>query len=135
VAPEETCQDCGKTISRRARANVWHGERVICTLCLKLREGAEKRLAAAVRLAGRAGAVWLVDDGGKQRGPFTTHELIRLIDNRQIDIMRRIWRDGMSTWKPAAQLFTLREIDGKTELRDFGQGDGTYRPNFNQEQH
>src|SRR3954447_12290683 len=31
---EETCSECGKTISRRARANVYHGLRVVCTSCL-----------------------------------------------------------------------------------------------------
>jgi hypothetical protein len=32
---EETCEECGNVITRRAKANVWKGEKVVCTPCLK----------------------------------------------------------------------------------------------------
>lgn len=60
---DEVCHDCGKTISRRAKANVWN---------------------------------------------------------------------GLEAWKRMSALFTLPELcEGRLELRDFGQGDGTYRPPLN----
>jgi hypothetical protein len=34
IAPE-TCQECGKAITRKAIANVWNGEKVVCTACYR----------------------------------------------------------------------------------------------------
>lgn len=124
---EESCQQCGKTISRRAKANVWGGERIVCTPCLKELEGAERRQQAAYSLAGKPGTPWTVSGGGKRHGPFPTNELIELLRQGRVDWMWDVWRDGMTAWRKAANLFTIPELsDGRIELRDFGQGDGTY---------
>jgi hypothetical protein len=31
----EICQECQKSISRKAVANVWNGERIVCTACYR----------------------------------------------------------------------------------------------------
>jgi hypothetical protein len=128
---DEVCEQCGATISRRARANVWNDEKVVCTSCLKELQGAERRTEAAHALAGKPGAPWLVRHGQNQQGPYPTEQLIELLRRGRVDWLWEIKRDGMTAWKKAANLFTIPELsNGKIELRDFGQGDGTYRPPF-----
>lgn len=123
------CDECGATISSRAKANVWNGEKVVCTPCLKELQGAERRAQAAFYLAGKPGTSWTVRGGGKQYGPYPTSQLIELLRQGRVDWMWDIRRDGMKAWKKAANLFTIPELsNGRIELRDFGQGDGTYRP-------
>jgi GYF domain 2 len=62
-------------------------------------------------------------------GPYPTAQMIELLNSRRIDWAWNIWREGMTRWTPVARLFTIPELsNGKIELRDFGQGDGTYRP-------
>jgi hypothetical protein len=126
---DEICEQCGKTITQRAKANLWKGEQVVCTACLNELKSQVQRHQAAVRLAGRAGSAWLVHDGQQQWGPFPTDQIIELLRVGQIDWMWNVWREGMAAWTPAAQFFTAPELSkGRIELRDFGQGDGTYRP-------
>jgi hypothetical protein len=125
---DETCGQCGATINRRAKANVWKGEKVVCTPCLKRLQGAERRMEAAFALAGKPGAAWTVRDGRKQYGPYPTDALIEYLRQGRIDWMWEIRRDGMKAWKKAANLFTIPKLsNGRIELRDFGRGDGTYR--------
>lgn len=129
---EETCQKCGKAISRRARANIWNGTQIVCTPCLKDLQAAQQRADAAIRMAGRPGSAWMVHDGHHQRGPFPTPQLIALLGNGKISWESKIWRDGMAGWQPLPTLFVPAELGhGRIELRDFGQGDGTYRPGRN----
>jgi hypothetical protein len=126
---DEICQDCGRPISRRAKANVWNGERIVCTPCLKKRESAVQRADNIMGMIGKAGSPWVVHDGRQQAGPYTTAEMIKMLRKNKIDWLSKIFREGMKDWKPAGQLFTNPAFnDGKIELRDFGQGDGTYRP-------
>ncbi|HEY8749351.1 MAG TPA: DUF4339 domain-containing protein [Tepidisphaeraceae bacterium] len=126
---DEVCQRCGKTISRRAKANVWNGSMVVCTPCRRDLEAETQRGAAAIAMAGTAGAAWLVYDGTRQYGPFPTAQLVELLSSGRVNFLWQIWRDGMSQWRAAGQLFTIAELsNGRIELRDFGQGDGTYRP-------
>jgi hypothetical protein len=128
IGMDEVCQECGKPISRRAKANVWNGERVVCTECLHKLEDQVRRGQAAIRLAGVARAPWLVHDGRKQWGPYPTAQLMNLLRTKQVDWMWNVWREGMGKWVPAAQLFTMPKLsNGKVELRDHRQGDGTYR--------
>ncbi len=65
--------------------------------------------------------LWLVNDGNRQLGPYTTERLVELLRAGQVDWLWRIWRDGMKTWTPAAQLFTIPELspDHDIRLRDF----------------
>lgn len=124
---DQHCQKCGKIISRRAKANIWNGQQVVCTDCLHTLEGEARRHQAAIRLAGQAGADWFVHDGNKQWGPYPTVQLIELLRTRRVDWMWNIRREGMTNWTPAARMFTIPELsNGKIELRDFRQGDGTY---------
>jgi len=52
--------------------------------------------------------------------------MIQLLGRNKIDWSASIWREGMAKWLPAGRLFTMPELhNGKLELRDFGQGDGT----------
>lgn len=89
----------------------------------------DKRQQAAVRIAGVAGSPWHVHDGRQQLGPFTTAQLIELLRAKRVDWMWNVRREGMLNGVPAARLFTTPELSrGRIELRDFGQGDGTYRP-------
>jgi hypothetical protein len=126
---DEVCQKCGKVIGPRAKANVWDGRLVVCTSCLHALEKDVRRAEAAVGIAGRAGAPWLVHDGRQQWGPYPTEQMIGLLKSGQVDWLWKVWRDGMWKWTPAAQLFTIPELsNGRIELRDHGQGDGTYRP-------
>lgn len=126
---DEVCQNCGKIISRRMKANIWDGERVVCTACLHVLQGAVVRRQVGVRLAGQSGADWLIYDGSRQSGPYPTQRLIEMLRGQQVRWEWHIWREGMEKWKPAMSLFTIPELaDGRLELRDFGQGDGTYRP-------
>jgi hypothetical protein len=124
---DTTCEKCGKTITGRMKANVWKGEMAVCTDCLHILKGAELRKAAAYRIAGQPFTAWLVHDGQQQLGPFTTEEMIDLLGSNQLDWMWNIWRHGMANWTPAARLFTIPELsEGRLELRNHGQGDGTY---------
>jgi hypothetical protein len=129
MAADETCQKCGKTISRKAVAHVWQGDKVICTACRNLVRGVERRLQAAYRIAGKPDMPWYVQDGKNQQGPFGTRILIQMLANKQIDWEWSIWREGMIKSVPVARLFTIPELcNGRIELRDFGQGDGTFHP-------
>ncbi len=47
LPPVETCSECGKTISGRAKANVWEEQRIVCTRCFAKLEKA--RQAAGVK--------------------------------------------------------------------------------------
>lgn len=125
-----TCQECGKIVTRKAKANVWKGERVVCTGCLKRLEcqDPERLRAAVAKTIGRAGAPWLVHDGQEQHGPYTTEQMIELLQCGRVDWLWNIWQEGMTRWRAAGNLFTIPQLaNGRFELRDFGQGDGTYR--------
>ncbi len=123
---DEICQKCGKPIARRARANVWQGDKIVCTTCINLLKGAERRLAGMQKIAGKAHTPWLIQDGRKELGPLTTVQLIQLLRHRKVDWSANIWREGMTKWLPVGRLFTIPELnDGRLELREFGQGDGT----------
>jgi ribosomal protein L37AE/L43A len=123
------CEQCGATINRRAKANIWQGEKVVCTACMKDLQGAERRLNAAYVLAGKPGTAWTVRHRGEQYGPYPTDRLIELLRQGRVDWIAEIRRDGMKAWTPAARLFVTPQLaNGRIELRDFGQGDGTYRP-------
>lgn len=128
--PDEICQDCGKPISRRAKANVWNGERVICTPCLKKRETAAVLAQNIAGMIGVAGKLWLVHDGRTEHGPYPTDQLIAMLTKKKISWNWKTWREGMKAWTPIARLFVDPAFSGtgRIELRDFGQGDGTYRP-------
>src|SRR5438552_2546512 len=107
---EETCQECGTTISRRARANVWNGERIVCTPCLKKLQAAVQRQQVACQMAGKCGFPWLVYDGRGQHGPYSTEQLIQLLRGGRVEWEWTVWRDGMKAWKSAANLFTIPEL-------------------------
>lgn len=126
---DETCSKCGKSISRRAKANIWNGEQIVCTPCLRDLEAEAAWHKNLLLMIGRAGTPWLVHDGRKQHGPYTTAQMIELLRIGKVAWEHRIRRDGMKEWKQAMSLFTIPDLaDGRLELRDFGQGDGTYRP-------
>lgn len=110
------------------KAHRW-GEHWICTACHNDLQAATQRALAIEGIAGKAGAEWLVYDGHKQWGPYSTSQLIELLGTGRVQWMWMIWRDGMTNWTPAARLFVIAELGrGRIELRDFGQGDGTYHP-------
>jgi hypothetical protein len=126
---EVRCDDCGKTISSRAKANVWAESRVVCTPCLLRLRSAASRAAISLAVAGRALSPWMVRDGPRQHGPHGTEDLISLLGTGRVGWDCEVWRDGMAAWAPVGRLFTIPELaNGRVELRDFGQGDGTYRP-------
>jgi hypothetical protein len=126
---DEICQRCGVIITRRAKANVWNGDTVVCTKCLRELETDARRMDAAYGIAGKPHSAWMVHDGRSQHGPYTTAELIELLEWGRVGWDWQIWRDGMRAWSQPMRLFTLPELsNGKIELRDFGQGDGTYHP-------
>ena len=130
---DEICQDCHKPISSRAKANVWKSGRIVCTRCLREREVQASRQQNAVRMAGVAGSPWLVQNGRQQLGPYPTAQLIDLLRAKRVDWLWNLRREGMEKWTPAARLFTTPELsNGRIELRDFGQGDGTYGPKGSQ---
>ena len=122
---DEICQDCGKTISRRARANVWNGDRIVCSRCYKVRKQRadfESRVPALrVAMVGWPDKPWIVHDGRQQSGPFTTDQLIALLRAGQVDWLWSVWREGMKEWKKPASLFTMPELTagGEIRLRDF----------------
>lgn len=122
----ERCSECKKEISARAKANVWQGNRVVCTPCLKELKAAESRTNFAIAMAGNAHTPWLVHDGKHQHGPFTTEELAWRLCQGKVDFGWNIWREGMTKWVPAARLFTIPSLspNGRCELREHGQGDG-----------
>ena len=64
---------------------------------------------------------WLVNDGKQQWGPYTTDQLIELLRTHRVDWLWHVWREGMTSWKVPAQLFTMPELepDGQIRLRDF----------------
>ena len=79
-------------------------------------------------MIGRGFAPWSVRSGGQERGPFDTGQLLQLLANGQVSWSSDVWREGMRAWTPVARLFTIPELTGgRLELRDLGQGDGTYR--------
>src|SRR5687768_8529362 len=49
--PPETCSECGKTISRKAIAHVWDGQRVVCNGCFRKLDGARRAKEAAAAAA------------------------------------------------------------------------------------
>jgi ribosomal protein L37AE/L43A len=123
------CSQCGKDIAARAKANVWAERRVVCTPCLHRLRSAASRVANLLAMAGRACAPWTVCDDSRQHGPYRTEDLIALLRGGQVGWGCQVWREGMAKRSPVARLFTAAELaDGRLELRDFGQGDGTYRP-------
>ena len=71
--PAETCQVCGKSISREAIANIWNGEKVVCTSCYrKLDRQKREREAreAAGCSSGPSGAAYPAPRGCRHR-PWT----------------------------------------------------------------
>lgn len=125
---EVICQKCSKPISNRARANVMDGM-TICTPCQKEVKSAIARHQNLLRMIGKAFTPWTVRDGSRQIGPFPTAHLIELLRRGAISWDVEVQREGMKGWTPVARLFTIPELaDGRLELREFGQGDGTYRP-------
>ncbi len=115
---EPICQNCGKTINRRSVAHVWKDQTVVCTQCRNKLRGEEQRQAAYIRLRGVPDAPWLVYDGTRQHGPYSTQQLTDMLCRRQVDFLWLIWREGMAKWSPAAQMFTIPELsdDGKCRL-------------------
>jgi hypothetical protein len=125
IAVDEVCEDCGNPISRRARANIWNSERVLCTSCYndrKNRAEFEARVPEIrAKMVGWPDKLWLVNDGSRQLGPFSTDQVIELLRAGRIDWLWEVWREGMAAWKPAASLFTNPQLsdDGKLRLREF----------------
>jgi hypothetical protein len=121
----EVCRDCGNDIGPRARANIWHGERILCSDCYrqrKQREAFEARVPELrAAMVGWPDKPWFVKVGEKQLGPYTTECLVGHLRAGRIDWLWKVWRDGMKSWKPAAQLFTNPELadDGQVRLREF----------------
>src|SRR4051794_11180919 len=129
MTSETVCDNCGKPISRRAKANVWNGDKVVCTPCLRELENAVLRAQNLLGMIGKVFTPWLVHDGKRELGPFTTDQLIDQLKRGKVDWMWNTWREGMKSWTPVARLFVAAALGrGRIELRDFGQGDGTYRP-------
>src|SRR5689334_13130244 len=95
-AMDTTCGKCGKTISRRATANVLDGRCVVCTSCLGALKTAELRAANLAALVGHSGREWLIHDGREQRGPYATVQLIELLRAGRVKWEWQIWRDGMT---------------------------------------
>jgi hypothetical protein len=126
---DEPCQRCGKTIGFDAEANVWNDEYVVCTPCLDELRESMRQSTPAISFAGMPCAAWLVNDGANQLGPYDTDQLIDLLRAGEVDYGWHVWREGMTSWRKVAQMFTIAELSkGQIELRDHGQGDGTYRP-------
>ena len=126
---DELCQRCGQPIGFDADAHVWNGEHVVCTQCLHDLKIAARQSTPAISFAGMPGAAWYINAEGTQIGPYETDELIELLRTSDIDYSWLVWRDGMTNWRKVAQMFTIAELTrGTIELRDHGQGDGTYRP-------
>lgn len=122
---DKFCDGCGKVISGRARANVWHGEQLLCSSCFRKRK---QQADLEARIHGLRGAMvgwpdklWLVHDGAKQWGPYTTEQLIELLRQRRVDWLWNVWREGMREWRPVGRLFTIPEFadDGQIRLREF----------------
>jgi GYF domain 2 len=118
---DETCEECGKPISKRAKANIWRGEHIVCTICLGLLNSAVTFDGNKVGYLGKKDALWLVNDGETQHGPYSTEELIELLRSQWVKWDWRIWREGMKKWKRAAGLFTMPEFskDGQIKLHSF----------------
>jgi len=126
---DELCQRCGSTIGLNAEANIWGGQYIVCTPCLHDLRHDTRRSATAITFAGRPGAAWFVNDATNEHGPYETVQLIEMLRTGRVDYGWHVWRDGMTTWRKVAQMFTIAELtNGQIELRDHGQGDGTYRP-------
>ncbi len=125
VAPAESCRDCGKVITGRARADVWQGELILCSGCYRDRKNHQKFLKRipelTAALTGWPDKLWLVRNGREELGPFTTSQLTDLLKKRRVDWNWNIWREGMKAWTPAARLFTMPELDRGREiqLREF----------------
>jgi len=131
VAPtnEERCFRCGKTIPKDAEAHIWNSESIVCGPCIAHLQHDRYLSATPNTFAGFARGAWYVDNGMQKLGPYDTHQLIEMLHSGRVDFQFLIWRDGMSAWRKASQLFTIPELNyGQIELRDHGQGDGTYRP-------
>src|SRR6185437_3493345 len=118
------CQDCGKQINRRMKANVWQEETVLCTPCFHAREAAVLRAKTIAKIIGIADSPWLIHDGRRQSGPFTTREVIEHLRDGRFKWDWKSWRQGLETWKPLYSFFTDASLhDGRLELRDLGQGE------------
>jgi hypothetical protein len=72
-------------------------------------------------LSGNHDADWLVYDGNRQWGPYSTVQLIDLLRSGRVDWLWLLWREGMAKWMPAARLFTHPKLaaDGQIRLRRF----------------
>jgi hypothetical protein len=116
----EACEECGKSISKRAKANVWRGQHIVCTPCLNQLRSWELLDQNRIKYMGRSVSLWLVDDGWKKLGPYTSEDLIELLQQNQIDWLWKIWRDGMDEWKSISLLFTDPRMsdDGVIRLRE-----------------
>ena len=127
---DTACEKCGKPISKRAAAHVWNGQTVVCTKCRNELQAEAGRHAAAIGFAGQPHTPWMVFDGKTQYGPYTTEQVIEMLRRGQVDWLWQIWREGMKKWMKIGSLFSMAEMSnsGRIELRDHGQGDGTYRP-------
>ena len=98
---------------------------VLCSSCYRERndraefEASVPELLAAI--VGWPDKPWLVHDGTKEWGPYTTEQLIELLRQRRVEWLWNVWREGMKAWKPAGQLFTMPELtgDGQIRLREF----------------
>jgi uncharacterized protein DUF4339 len=126
---DELCQRCGVVLSANAEAHVWNGQYIVCASCVQELQHDANRSATAYTFAGRPGAAWFVKDDKREHGPFETAVLIEMLHEGRVDYGWLLWRDGMTSWRKVAQLFTIADLsNGQIELRDHGQGDGTYRP-------
>jgi hypothetical protein len=47
---------------------------------------------------------------GKQAGPFSETEIVRLINDKKIVKETYVWRQGMSQWKPAQEVPEILRI-------------------------
>ena len=127
--PPELCTRCGAVIPANAEAHVWLDEHIVCGPCRNQLQHEQHLSTTAVAFAGKPGAPWTVKEGDKELGPYFTNQLIEMLRSDQIAYSQQLWRDGMTMWRQVSQLFTIAQFSqGRIELRDHGQGDGTYHP-------
>jgi uncharacterized protein DUF4339 len=100
---------------------VWKDKLVLCTACYNMRAGDERfdqRLPALrASFIGWPDKLWLVHDGKRQSGPFSTDELIKLLRNGKVDWLSNLWREPMRAWLPAAQIFSIPELSDDGQIR------------------